>query len=70
MLVPNKLKLNRYRFVSIPKNRDYFAKYGNFNTLQVNYTGDDVAPIGQSKLDQILEADAEYQQYLQQDNSK
>lgn len=64
MLIPKKLKLNKFRHVDIPKNREYFARYGNFNTMDINYTGDDVAPIGQSKIDQIMVADAEYRQYL------
>lgn len=28
MLIPEKLKINRFRFVDIPKNSDYFARLG------------------------------------------
>lgn len=65
MLVPDKLKLNRFKEVKIPTNKDFFARVGLGSVGTAgSYTGDDFAIPNQSKIDQILQADAEYSKYL------
>lgn len=65
MLIPEKLKLNKFKLVKIPSNKDYFGRVGLQGVgTPSQYSGDDLASPQQSKLDQIIEADREYQQYL------
>lgn len=65
MLVPDKLKLNRFKEVKIPTNKDFFARVGLGSVGTAgSYTGDDFAIPNQSKIDQILQADAEYSKFL------
>lgn len=65
MFVPEKLKLNRFKLVKIPSNRDYFGRVGLSSPgSPAQYTGDDLAVPPQSKIDQILDADKEYSDYL------
>lgn len=65
MFVPEKLKLNKFKLVKIPSNRDYFGRVGLSSPGTASqYTGDDMALPPQSKIDQILEADKEYSDYL------
>lgn len=65
MLVPDKLKLNKFKLVKIPSNKDYFGRVGLQSVgTSVNYTGDELASPPQNKIDQILEADREYSKYL------
>lgn len=53
-----KLRLNCHKDIAVPKARDYVRRYGMQQTPANMYTGDELAPIGQSKIDSILEADA------------
>lgn len=65
MLIPEKLKLNKFKLVKIPSNADYFGRVGLQSVGTPNlYTGDEIAVMPQNKIDQILEADQEYKQYL------
>lgn len=53
MYIPDKLKLNRYKTVRIPTNRDYFEKYGKCDLSRCSFTGDDDYPLPSRKLDEI-----------------
>lgn len=57
MYIPEKLKLNKFRQVDIPANKDYFARYGLVDVPASQYSGDNSMPQNQSKIDAILEAD-------------
>lgn len=71
MLVPEKLKLNKFKLVKIPSNKDYFARVGLQSAgTPSQYTGDEMAVLDQSKIDQIRAADAEYAKYLNQEVNK
>lgn len=41
MYCPEKLKLNRFKQVKIPSNKDYFSRIGAVATPATSYTGDD-----------------------------
>lgn len=65
MYIPDKMKLNRFKLVRLPSNKDYFGRVGNQSTGSASmYSGDETAIFEQSKIDQIAQADNEYQQYL------
>lgn len=71
MFVPEKLKVNRFKDVKIPTNKDFFARVGLGNVgVAGNYTGDEMAIPAQSKIDQIRQADFEYSKYLNQEVNK
>lgn len=54
MFVPEDLKLNRFKFVRIPPNRDYVRLVGASVLSDDHYSGDNVAIISQSKIDSIV----------------
>lgn len=54
MIIPEKLKLNKFRLVLMPRNRDYFARYNNSSEIPDSaYGGDENPSIQRSKLDQL-----------------
>lgn len=54
MYIPEKLKLNKFRQVDIPANRDYFARYGMLEVPASKYSGDESMPVNESKIDSII----------------
>lgn len=58
MRIPDKLKVNRFKIVNLPSNKDYFQRFGNRTLPESLYTGDDVAPTNQRKIDSIADYDA------------
>lgn len=71
MLIPEKLKLNKFKLVKIPSNKDYFGRVGLQSAgTPSQYTGDEMATPTQSKIDQILEADREYNHFLRDSESE
>lgn len=59
MFVPDKLKLNKFVHVRIPSNKEYFARVGLSSTgLSTQYTGDEIADTGKTKIDSIADMDA------------
>lgn len=70
MFIPEKLKLNKFKDVKIPSNKDFFARVGLGSVGTAgSYTGDELATPVQSKIDQIAEADAEFSRYLKRDDT-
>lgn len=72
MYVPKSLKLNQFRICQIPSAKDLIKRYG-FNAGS-NYSGDDIAPTHQQKLDLVTQLDAENgnrlaKELAEQDNS-
>lgn len=53
MFIPEKMKLNRFKEVSMPTARDYFKLTGFQATPQSSYTGDESAPQPMNKVDSI-----------------
>ena len=50
MFVPNSLKLNKFRFVSLPKNSTYFQRFGFGVTPSSAFSGDE-SPLNGNKTD-------------------
>lgn len=61
MYIPEKLKLNRFKEVRIPKKREYFQKLGLVNPNPKLYTGATPMPISKRRIDllneQVIEAE-------------
>lgn len=69
MFIPDEMKKsNKFQDVAIPSNRSYFARLGEVTIPSSQFTGDEVAPIGQDKISQI----EDYAQYAESlaNNSK
>lgn len=60
MYIPDELKINKFEACKIPSPKQLFSRFGDNAPMANMYTGDEVAPIGQSKVDQI----ADYQAYV------
>lgn len=54
MFVPKSLKLNKFRFVTIPKNHTYFQRFGFGMTPQSAFSGDE-KPLTGNKTDVLAE---------------
>ena len=65
MLIPEKLKLNKFKEVRIPTNKELFGRVG-IQGLGVaeQYSGDQSAVLNTSKIDAIIEADNEFRDQL------
>lgn len=55
MRIPEKLKLNKFRLVTIPHNASYFARFQPSSMPASSFTGDESAPMGETKLGQMIE---------------
>lgn len=60
------MRLNAYKPVNIPSN-DWFFGRPMVNVPDSAYTGDETAILPQNKIDSIAEADAEFQDQLNND---
>lgn len=69
MFIPEKMKLNRFQHVNIPKNRSYFSRYGFNNMDENSYTGDEVAPPSRSKIDTLALMDERDKELLSQEGN-
>lgn len=57
MYCPDKLKLNKFKEVNIPSNRDYFARFGKVTVPSSMYGGDKQAvPMPMNKTDELAKA--------------
>ncbi len=59
MVVPQSLKLNRFKIVKIPNNRDIFSRYGKFTPGSQAYTGDESVNLNLDKIGGLMQADSE-----------
>lgn len=59
MFIVEKLKLNKFVHVEIPKNSDFFSRLAGARPVAPagSYTGDDVVPNQLNKIDELIEAD-------------
>lgn len=59
MFVPDeKMKINKFRIVSIPKPIEYMQRFGSAEMPSSSYSGDDYAPLPKNKVDMLADADA------------
>lgn len=70
MYVCEKLKLNKFRDVKIPANKDYFQRLGLTTTPTGEYSGDDSAPMPQTKIQSIEDIEAYDRMKQNEENSK
>lgn len=56
MVVPKSLKLNKFRIVQIPSAREIIGRFGLMTPHY--FTGEDLAPLPQTKTDMMMELDA------------
>lgn len=52
-----KMKINRFVAVAIPRNCEYMRRFGKQTTLNNQYTGDKSAPRSGNKVDMLYQAD-------------
>lgn len=52
-MIPEKLKVNKFKMVRIPSNKEYFARLGSLEVSDKLYTGDEPAPMPQNKVDTL-----------------
>lgn len=61
MFVPDGMKVNKFKDVNIPSNKEYFGRFGFHDVKPDAYTGDEVAKINVSKVDEV----ADYMAYAE-----
>lgn len=59
MVVPQSLKLNRFKIVKTISNRDLFSRYGKFTPGSQAFTGDETVPLNLDKIGGLMQADSE-----------
>lgn len=64
MHVPEKLQLNKFRKVAIPRPKDILGRYGFKEMASQTYSGEADIPMTQSKLDAYAEAYEELKDQL------
>lgn len=57
MFVPEKLRLNLFKPVLIPKNSEFVKRYGLVASPSAHYTGDVLALINQDKIQSLMEGE-------------
>lgn len=53
----DKMKINRFKAVAIPRNCEYMRRFGKQTTLSSQYTGDMSAPRPATKVDMLYQAE-------------
>lgn len=69
MFINEKLKLNKFREVAIPKANDMFARLGYRTTPETSFTGDEELIEG-NKLEQLAEQTKLYEKYAAEEAKK
>lgn len=59
MVVPESLKLNRFKIVKTISNRDLFSRYGKFTPGSQAYTGEEIVNLNLDKIGGLVQADYE-----------
>lgn len=71
MRVNKKLKLNKFKFVRIPTNMDFFGRFGTTISGKSSFTGDsDPIPFAQSKIDSIASGAELYEQFAREQENQ
>lgn len=69
MYIPEALKkVNKFVDVAIPSNRSYFARLGEVSVPSSQFTGDEMMPLVQDKIDSIVDY-AEYAEKMANEES-
>ena len=53
----DKMKINRFVVVAIPRNSEYVRRFGKSTPLANQYTGENVAPRPATKIDMMYQAE-------------
>lgn len=59
MTIPEKLKINKFREVLVPRMRDIFARFGYLASPATQYSGDNPVIIDENKVQNIARTYAE-----------
>lgn len=71
MYIIEKLKLNRFQVVAIPKASELFARFGRTGLPASSaYTGDDALAFSERKTEQIANSIQDYEQYAREQDSR
>lgn len=70
MFVPEKLRLNLYKPVLIPKNSEFVKRYGFIASPEAHYTGDVLALINEDKIQSLMEGERILQMLNKEDEEK
>lgn len=65
-----KMKVNSFRQVAIPRNAEYFARYGYAVSPASLYTGDVPAPVPMNKTDLLADMEAYDSMMQEKENAK
>lgn len=63
------MKVNKFEDVAIPSNKSFFARLGQVSLPSSSYTGDEVVPIDQRKVDE-LDMFEKYAEQMSKEESK
>lgn len=70
MYVPDeKIKVNAFRIVAIPRPIEFMRRFGSASSPTSSFTGDEVAPLPQNKVDMLAYAD-QYDRMMQKVESE
>lgn len=59
MFVPDKMKLNKFKLVHLPRPIEYVQRFGLINSPSVKYSGDDISsPFRLNKTEQLAQAES------------
>lgn len=64
------MKVNAFHQVAIPRNAEYFARYGYAASPEALYSGDELAPTPKNKTDILADMERYDQMKQQEENSK
>lgn len=53
----DKMKINRFKSVKIPRNCEYVRRFGKMTPMESQYTGDQLAPRSGNKVDMLYQAE-------------
>lgn len=56
MFIPEKLKLNKFELVRIPRAKEYISRFGLNPSPASSYSGDDVISNGSNKVENLAAA--------------
>lgn len=65
MYCNEKLKLNKFKLVRIPKPAEYFARFGYNGINESMYSGDENTPLYMTKIDNCRQGVEDYQSYCE-----
>lgn len=66
----DKMKINRFTPVAIPRNCEYMRRFGKSTPLSNQYTGDERPPISGNKVDMIYQSELMDLQQQREDAKK